>query len=93
MPMDGDPPDVQARVEAYDKWLATTPDVPKLLITFSGHPSLMIGSAAVEWCRANIAGLQVVDGGVAGHIAAEDRPTEIAAAIGAWVAQHGLVQR
>ncbi|WP_214402346.1 haloalkane dehalogenase [Pseudonocardia lacus] len=93
MPVDGDPPDVHARVEAYDKWLATSPDVPKLLLTFSGHPTLMVGPRAVEWCRANIAGLDVVDGGVAGHVAPEDRPAEIAAAIDAWVARHRLVAR
>ena len=93
MPMDGDPPDVHARVEAYGKWLAATPEVPKLLLAFSGHPSLMVGPDAVEWCRANIAGLEVVDGGVAGHIAPEDRPHEIASAVAEWVVGHGLVRR
>jgi haloalkane dehalogenase len=91
MPVDGDPPDVQSRVEAYDEWLATSPEAPKLLIAFSGHPTLVVGPEAVAWCRANIAGLEVVDGGVAGHVAPEDRPVEIAAAISAWVAGHGLV--
>ncbi|MCO1653665.1 haloalkane dehalogenase [Pseudonocardia sp. S2-4] len=93
MPVDGDPPDVHTRVEAYDKWLATSPEVPKLLLTFSGHPTLMVGPEAVDWCRTSIAGLDVVDGGVAGHVAPEDRPAEIAAAISAWVTGHGLVRR
>jgi haloalkane dehalogenase len=93
MPVDGDPPDVHARVLAYDAWLAASPEVPKLLLAFSGHPSLMIGPEAVEWCRANVAGLEVVDGGVAGHIAPEDRPREIAGAVAEWVSRHGLVRR
>jgi haloalkane dehalogenase len=91
MPIDGDPPDVQARVEAYDKWLATTPEVPKLLLAFSAHPSLMIGAEAVRWCRENVAGLEVVDGGPAGHIAQEDRPDEIVAALTGWADRHRLL--
>jgi haloalkane dehalogenase len=91
MPVDGDPPDVAARVEAFDKWLATSPGTPKLLLTFSGHPSLMIGPEAIGWCRENIAGLDVVACGTAGHAAAEDRPDEIAAALAGWTDRHGLV--
>jgi haloalkane dehalogenase len=93
MPMDGDPPDVQARVEAYGKWMASTPEVPKLLLAFSGHPTLMVGPEVVDWCRANVAGLEVVDCGVAGHVAPEDRPAEIAEAVVSWVARHGLASR
>ncbi len=91
MPMDGDPPDVQARVEAFDTWMAASPQTPKLLLTFTDHPSLMIGPAAVRWCRENIAGLEVVECGTAGHAAAEDRPDEIAAAIGGWTGRHRLL--
>jgi haloalkane dehalogenase len=91
MPMDGEPADVTAIVEGYDKWLAATPEVPKLLLTFADHPSLMIGAAAERWCRENIAGLEVVACGAAGHIAQEDRPDEIAAALTAWTDRHGLL--
>jgi haloalkane dehalogenase len=90
MPIDGDPPDVQARVEAYDKWMASTPEVPKLLLTFSDHPTLMVGEDAVRWCRENVAGLEVVACGAAGHIAQEDRPDEIAAALTGWTDRHRL---
>jgi haloalkane dehalogenase len=91
MPMDGDPPDVQARVEAFDKWLATSAAVPKLLLTFSDHPTLMIGPETVAWCRENIAGLDVVACGTATHVATEDRSAEIAAALTAWTDRHGLL--
>jgi haloalkane dehalogenase len=91
MPMDGDPPDVQARVEAFDKWLATSPATPKLLLTFSDHPTLMIGPEMVAWCRENIAGLDVVACGAATHVATEDRSAEIAAALTDWTDRHGLL--
>jgi haloalkane dehalogenase len=93
MPVDGDPPDVHARVVAYGKWMATTPDVPKLLLAFTGHPTLMVGPETVAWCREHVAGLEVVDGGVAGHVAPEDRPAEIATAVAEWVVRHGMVTR
>ena len=38
MPLGGEPADVVARVEAYDRWLAASPDVPKLLLTFRPGP-------------------------------------------------------
>ena len=36
LPIEGEPADVVARVEAYDRWLADSDDVPKLLLTFEG---------------------------------------------------------
>jgi haloalkane dehalogenase len=78
-----------ARIEAYDAWLATS-DVPKLLMTFEGSPTLLIGPQLRTWCEENIAALDVVAAGQAGHHAMEDRPEEIAAAIAAWADQHGL---
>lgn len=90
MPLDGEPADVVTRVRAYDEWLARTPEVPKLLLAFAGHPTLMIGPAEVEWCVASIAGLEIEHCGEAGHVAPEDRPDEIAAAISAWSDRHGL---
>src|SRR3954470_2197042 len=35
MPLGGEPADVVARIEAYGRWLAASPDVPKLLLTFT----------------------------------------------------------
>lgn len=91
MPLDGEPGDVVARVEAYDEWLAHSLDVPKLLLTFDPGPGLMIGPEMVAWCQANIANLDVVPCGRAGHHAPEDQPDAIATAIASWTDRHRLV--
>lgn len=44
----------------------------------------------IQWARANVAGLEVVALGPAGHHAAEDAPHEIGTTIAAWLRQHGL---
>jgi haloalkane dehalogenase len=90
MPIDGEPADVVARIEAYDRWLATSDEVPKLLLTFDGSPTLMIDDELAAWCAANMAGLEVEACGSAGHIAPEDQPDAIAAAVVAWASRHGL---
>ncbi|TDW23940.1 haloalkane dehalogenase [Kribbella kalugense] len=90
LPLGGDPAELVARVEAYDDWLAASPDVPKLLLTFEGSPTLLIGDEVKEWCQASIAALDVVHCGPAGHHAAEDRPKEIAAELSTWIDKHGL---
>jgi haloalkane dehalogenase len=84
-PIDGEPADVFARFEAFGAYLRTNP-VPKLLLTFDGSPTLLIGDDLVRWCEANMAALEVVACGPAGHMAPEDRPHEIAAALTAWAA-------
>jgi haloalkane dehalogenase len=75
---------VVARVEAYGAWLASSHDVPKLLLTFTGSPTLMIGPAMEAWCRANIASLTVQACSDAGHMAPEDQPGRIADALVTW---------
>ncbi|MFD3677478.1 haloalkane dehalogenase [Streptomyces sp. NPDC058613] len=90
MPLDGEPADVVARVEAYDAWLAVSPEVPKLLLTFGGSPTLMVGDALTAWCRENASALETAYCGPAAHLCPEDRPEEIAAALNAWAARHGL---
>ncbi|MEV0401742.1 haloalkane dehalogenase [Actinoallomurus sp. NPDC050550] len=90
IPLGGDPAELVARIEAYDAWLAKSPDVPKLLMTFEGSPTLLIGEEMAAWCAANIAALETVSCGKAGHHAAEDRPAEIATAISAWADRHVL---
>ena len=89
-PIEGEPADVAARVAAYGNWLAASPAVPKLLLTFDGSPTLVIDTAMADWCRATMAGLEVAACGSAGHLAPEDRPAEIAAAISAWIDRHQL---
>lgn len=91
MPFDGAPAELIPRIEAYDAWLGTSSEVPKLLLTFEGSPTLLIGPQLQAWCSDNIAALDVVAVGEAGHHAQEDRPKEIAAEIAAWTERHSLV--
>jgi haloalkane dehalogenase len=90
MPLDGEPADVVSRIESYDDWLAQSAKVPKLLLTFDSSPTLMIGADLTAWCAANIAHLEVERCGPAGHLAPEDQPEAIAAAIVGWADRHRL---
>jgi haloalkane dehalogenase len=92
MPLDGEPTDVVSRIEDYDKWLANSQDVPKLLLTFDpGEPnSLLIGPDMTAWCASNISSLEIENCGPAGHLAPEDQPGAIAAAITSWADRHQL---
>ncbi|WP_405589492.1 haloalkane dehalogenase [Streptomyces sp. NBC_01190] len=91
MPLGGEPAELIARIEAYDHWLAESADVPKLMMTFEGSPTLLGGPAFAAWCAAHIAALETVPCGPAGHHAPEDRPAEIAAAISSWSGRHGWI--
>lgn len=90
LPLGGEPAELIPRIEAYDAWLKTSAGTPKLLMTFEGSPTLLIGPETTRWCEENVAALDVVACGEAGHHAQEDRPKEIAAAIAAWLDEHGL---
>ncbi|GAA3527690.1 haloalkane dehalogenase [Nonomuraea rosea] len=89
IPLDGDPADVAETVERSGKWLASSDDVPKLLLTFDSSPTLLVGAELAAWCARNIAALETEHCGPAGHHAPEDRPAAIAAAIAAWASRHG----
>lgn len=93
LPLDGQPADVADRVEQYDKWLASSHHVPKLLLTFDSSPTLLIGAEMTEWCKANIAARETRHCGPAGHHAPEDQPEAIAKAITTWARQHTLTRR
>ncbi|MET8126771.1 haloalkane dehalogenase [Streptomyces sp. NPDC005065] len=91
MPLGGEPADVVARIEAYDSWLATSADVPKLLLTFEPGPGAMTTPETVDWCAANIAGLEIGHHDVAaGHHNPEDHPLLIATTVAAWADRHEL---
>lgn len=92
LPLGGEPAELVARIEAYDAWLAKSEEVPKLLMTFEGSPTLLIGPDMARWCEAHIAALETVPCGAAGHHAPEDRPAEIATALSSWADRHGLRQ-
>jgi haloalkane dehalogenase len=90
LPLGGEPAELIPRIEAYDEWLKTSTGTPKLLMTFEGSPTLLIGEEMTRWCAENVAALDVVACGEAGHHAQEDRPKEIAAEIAAWLDRHDL---
>ncbi|WP_406193591.1 haloalkane dehalogenase [Kitasatospora sp. NBC_01560] len=91
MPLGGEPAEVVARIEAYDRWLAATPEVPKLLVTFAPGPGTMMHEDTVAWCEANIAGLEIArHDAVAGHHTPEDQPELLAASIATWADRHSL---
>ncbi|HEX5502279.1 MAG TPA: haloalkane dehalogenase [Thermomicrobiales bacterium] len=82
IPLDGEPADVTAIVNAYAAWLATS-DVPKLFV--KGEPGGVLGGGApVELCRAWPAQTEVAVRGT--HFLQEDSPDEIGRAIAAWLA-------
>jgi haloalkane dehalogenase len=82
LPIDGQPPDVAAVVEAYGEWLASSADVPKLLLTF--EPGAIMSDPIVAWCKEHIAALDVVAAGQGIHFVQEDEPQEIARIVGDW---------
>lgn len=86
IPIEGEPADVVEIVRRYGEWLASSRDVPKLFLTFRA-PSVLGSPAIVEWARANVAALEIVELGPAGHHAPEDRPDEIGAAIARWLGE------
>ncbi|GAA2815988.1 haloalkane dehalogenase [Saccharopolyspora taberi] len=91
MPLGGEPADVVARVSRYDEWLAASPEVPKLMLTFEPGPGTMLGPELIDWCAANIAGLEIVHHEVvAGHHTPEDQPEAIGTTIASWLDRHGL---
>lgn len=57
LPMEGEPADVVAQVEAYGKWLGSSNEIPKLLLTLD--PGTVLTESVVAWCRDNIASLEI----------------------------------
>ena len=84
------PAELVARLEAAGRWLQTSADVPKLLLTFDGSATLLIDDRAVTWAHEHLAAVEVEHVGTAGHHATEDRPAEIGRAVGAWLDRQSL---
>ena len=84
IPIDGEPADVAAIVESNGSWLADSPRIRKLLITFAGA-GLSNAPAVVEWAR-SLASLEMVPLAAAGHHAPEDAPSAIGTAIANFLA-------
>ncbi|MFJ9785643.1 haloalkane dehalogenase [Amycolatopsis sp. NPDC101161] len=86
MPLDGEPESVVSRIEEFDGWLASSPDVPKLLITFDPGPDTMLTPPMIDWMTSNFAGLKVAHHPVeAGHHTPEDQPKRIAETLTNWL--------
>lgn len=91
MPIEGEPADTVRRIEAYDTWLANSPETPKLLLTFDGSDgTLMIGPGMSRWAQKNISSLEVEACGPAAHICPEDQPEIIGKTIASWADRHKL---
>ena len=88
-PLDGEPADVVEVVLRYGRWMAETPDVPKLLLAVEN--SVGLGSPAViAWAAANFASVAVESVGPGGHHAPEDQPEAIGTAIARWLRRPAL---
>ena len=76
------PEDVVDAVETFDAWLASSTDVPKLLLTF--EPGVSINEPITRWCRENIASLEIVAAGTGLHYVQEDQPETIVRFVSDW---------
>jgi haloalkane dehalogenase len=79
IPIDGEPADVVAIVEAYGAWLASS-QVPKLFV--NAEPGAILIGAQREFCRSWPNQREVTVKG--SHFIQEDSPDEIGHAIAAW---------
>ena len=80
IPLDGEPADVCAVVDAYADWLSHS-EIPKLFI--NAEPGAILTGAQREFCRNFPNQTEVTVAG--SHFIQEDSPAEIAAAIDAWL--------
>jgi haloalkane dehalogenase len=80
IPVDGEPPDVVAIVDAYSRWLAQSP-VPKLFV--NADPGSILVGAQRDFCRAWPNQNEVTVKGL--HFVQEDSPVEIGQAIRAFL--------
>ncbi|HET6291719.1 MAG TPA: haloalkane dehalogenase [Kribbella sp.] len=91
MPLGGEPAEAVARITRYDEWLAASPEVPKLMLTFEDGPGTMMTPEMVDWCVTTITGLDVAHHElVAGHHTPEDQPAAISATLTAWLDKYDL---
>lgn len=89
IPIDGEPADVHERMLAYGRWMAETPQVPKLIMTV--QPGVGMGSPEMAaWAKATFASVEVEPVGPARHHAPEDQPEAIGSAIAGWLRRHRI---
>jgi haloalkane dehalogenase len=81
LPIEGEPADVAAEVEAYGRWLATS-SIPKLFI--NAEPGALLTGRAREFCRTWPNQQEVTVHGI--HYVQEDSPEEIGRALRGFLA-------
>jgi haloalkane dehalogenase len=84
IPVDGEPADVVAIVDAYGRWLAQSP-VPKLFV--NAEPGSILVGAQRDFCRTWPNQDEVTVKGL--HFVQEDSPAEIGQAIRAFLGRTG----
>ncbi|HEX7784775.1 MAG TPA: haloalkane dehalogenase [Methylomirabilota bacterium] len=82
IPIDGEPADVVAIVDAYARWLATS-DLPKLFV--NAEPGVILTGAPREFCRAWPSQEEITVRG--SHFVQEDSPREIGEAVTRFIAR------
>ncbi|MEU2251998.1 haloalkane dehalogenase [Nocardia xishanensis] len=88
-PLDGEPADVAQRVDDYGRWMAESPEVPKLLMRV--EPGVGLGSAEViDWAARTFAAVEVESVGPGAHHSPEDQPDAIGRAVANWLRRHAL---
>lgn len=86
LPLGGEPPEVVARIEAFGRWLAASPEIPKLLVAFEPGRDTMLTPSMIDWCVAEFAALQVVRRPErAGHHTPEEQPLALAETLASWL--------
>ena len=89
-PLDGEPADVVEVVLGCGRWMAATPEVPKLIMAVQDGVGL--GSPeVVGWAAENFAAVEIESVGPGGHQILEDRPAAVGAAVANWLRRHALV--
>ncbi|WP_067831032.1 haloalkane dehalogenase [Nocardia inohanensis] len=89
-PLGGEPADVVELIENYGRWMAESPEVPKLVLAVEhgvglGSPEMM------DWAEKTFAAVEIGDIGPAGHHCPEDQPDAIGKAVAEWIQRHALL--
>ena len=86
VPVDGEPADVHRAISEYSEWLQGS-KLPKLL--FVANPGVIIRKDGLEWAKAHLKNLKIVDIGDGIHYVQEDNPHLIGSELVSWYATLG----
>ncbi len=81
LPIGGEPADIVSLVEDYGRWLASSPELPKLFI--NAEPGSILVGRQREFCRSWPNQTEVTVKGL--HFIQEDSPVEIGQAVAQWI--------